>query len=60
MSRAFALHLALFALLSLVVHLERMSEFLALLALAIFAAHYLSEHHPRHAARRSRMRQPPC
>jgi hypothetical protein len=59
MSRAFALYLALFSLLSLVVHLDRMCESLAVLALAIFASHYLSEH-LRHNSRRSRMRQPRC
>ena len=34
MSRAFALYLALFSLLSLVVHLDRMCEFLAIVAVA--------------------------
>lgn len=58
MSRAFALHLALFSLLSLVVHLDRMCALLALLALAIFASHYLCEH-LRHNSRRGRIRQPP-
>jgi len=58
MSRAFALYLALFSLLSLVVHLDRMGELLAVVALAIFASHRLVEH-LRHHARRSRMRQPP-
>jgi len=57
MSRAFALYLALFSLLSLVVHLDRMCEFLAILALAIFASHYLFEY-LRHNSRRGRMREP--
>ena len=57
MSRAFALYLALFSLLSLVVHLDRMCAFLAILALAIFASDYLFES-PRHNSRRSRTREP--
>lgn len=58
MSREFALYLVLFSLLSLVVHLDRMCELLAVLAVAIFASHYLVEH-LRHHSRRSRLRQPP-
>jgi len=58
MSRAFALYLALFSVLSLVVHLERMCEFLAILALAIFASDYRFEY-PRPNSRRRRMREPP-
>jgi hypothetical protein len=58
MSRACALYLALFSLLSLVVHLDRMCEFLAILAVAIFASDYRFEY-PRHNSRRSRMREPP-
>jgi hypothetical protein len=57
MSRAFALYLALFSLLSLVVHLDRMCAFLALLAFAIFASDHLLRY-LRHNSRRSRMRQP--
>lgn len=57
MSRAVALYLALFSLLSLVVHLERMCAFLAIFALAIFASDYLLEY-LRHNSRRSRMREP--
>jgi hypothetical protein len=57
MSRAFALYLALFSLLSLVVHLDRMCDFLAILAVVIFVSDDLSEH-LRHHTRRSRMREP--
>ena len=57
MSRAFAFYLALFSLLSLVVHLDRMCEFLALLALVIFVSDCLSKYLPHHT-RRSRMREP--
>jgi hypothetical protein len=57
MSRAFAFYLALFSLLSLLVHLDRMCEFLAILALVIFVSDYRSvylRHHPR----RRRLREP--
>jgi len=57
MSRPFALHLGLFSLLSLVVHLDRMCAFLALLAFAIFASDRLLQY-LRHHSRRSQMRQP--
>jgi hypothetical protein len=57
MSRAVALHLALFSLLSLVVHLNRMCALLALVAVAIFASDHLGQY-LRHSSRRGRMRAP--